>query len=223
VPPGQFEILTSPVADETWERIRQAAIDLVLAHGYDGFELDDLCARAGVSRAEFDARFSNRRECLDLTYEANIAEFDQATFSPYLQAPNWREGLRAAAYGSAMYLRGHSRELRYGELRRREGGALEQTARDRYLQRVVDLIDAGRSEARNPEALGRATAESILGSIYELAVKRLAGSGDDGPTLEIVPELMYIAVRPYLGHEAALEELTMPVPPSLSALEASDD
>jgi AcrR family transcriptional regulator len=216
MPPGEFEVLPSPVIDGTWEQIRQAAIDLVIARGYHGFEIDHLCARAGVSRADFDARFADLGECLDRTYEANIAEFDQATVGPYLEAPTWREGIRAAAYGSAVYLTGHRRERIYGERRKREGGAVEQAAREVYLERIVDLIDAGRFEAKNPEALGRATAEAILGSIYELVLKRLDRPGKDGPGLEIVPELMYIAVRPYLGHEAALEELNAPVPPSLA-------
>lgn len=213
MPPGQFQILPSPVVDEVWERIRQAAIDLVIERGYNAFEVDDICARADVSRAQFDARFADRRDCLDRTYQANLAEFDQAAFGPYLRAPTWREGLRAAAYGSALHLDGHRRELRYGELRRREGGAIEENARDLYLERIVDLIDAGRSEASAPEALGRATAESIIGSIYELVLKRLDRPGKE-PDLTIVPELMYMAVRPYLGQEAALEELRMPAPRS---------
>ena len=215
MPPGQFQVLSSPVADEIWERVRQATIDLVIERGYNAFEVDDLCARADVSRAEFDARFAGCRDCLDRTYEANIAEFDQATFGPYLQAPTWREGLRAAAYGSAVYLSGHCRERRYGELRKREGGAVEQSARDLYMQRIVDLIDAGRFEASCPEELSRATAEAIFGSIYELVLKRL-GKTKAAPDLEIVPELMYVAVRPYLGHRAALEELSRPVPASLA-------
>ncbi len=216
MPPGRFEVLPSPVEDKTWERIRQAAIDLVIERGYAAVEADDLCARAGTSRAEFDVRFADCRDCLDRTYEANIAEFDRAVFGPYLRASTWREGLRAAAYGAAVYLIGHSRERLYGELRRREGGAVAEVARDLYLRRIVDLIDAGRFEARDPEAIGRATAEAILGSIYELVLKRLGRTDGKEPDMEIVPELMYIAVRPYLGNEAALEELA--IPPSQEVL-----
>jgi len=37
--------------------------------------------------------------------------------------------------------------------------------------------------------------------------------------VELVPELMYGAVRPYLGEEAARRELTIPPPPDLAESE----
>ncbi len=163
-------------------------MDLVIERGYEAFSVEDIRARAGVSQAEFDARFTSLHDCLDGTYEANIAEFDQALVGPYLEAPSWREGLRAGAYGAAAHLRGHRRERRYGELRNGRGGPMELAARDRYLQRVVDLIGAGRFETGDPEAFGRATAEAALGSVYELLLKRLRETGGEDPGLAIVPE-----------------------------------
>jgi AcrR family transcriptional regulator len=205
--PPDIEPLPSPAGDETWERFRQAAIDLAIEHGYYGFEVPDIVERANASRAGFDARFSGRTDCCDRAYEANISDFDHALVVPYLKAPTWREGLRAGAYGVAEYLTHHRRERRFGELRMREGGPMEQAARDRYLQRVVDLIDFGRTEMSDPEALGRSTAEGVLGSIHGLLLSRLKEE-PGGPGLEIIDDLMYLAVRPYVGHEAAMRELS---------------
>jgi AcrR family transcriptional regulator len=206
--PPDIEPLSSPVGDEIWELFRQAAMDLAVERGYYGFEVSDIVERAGASRAEFDARFSGKRDCCDRTYEANIADFDQALVGPYLQAPSWREGLRAGAYGAAEYLPHHRRERRFGELRMREGGPMELAAKDRYLQRVVDLIDVGRCEASDPDAISRSTAEGALGSIYGLMLKRLGEpGGEEGLSLEIIDDLVYLAVRPYVGHEAGVREL----------------
>jgi AcrR family transcriptional regulator len=175
--PPDITPLPSPVGDETWERFRQVSLDLAIERGYYGFEASDIVERAGASRVEFDARFTGKRDCCDRTYEANIAEFDQALVDPYLRAPSWREGIRAGAYGAAEYLRHHRRERRYGELRMREGGPMEQAKKDHYLQRVVDLIDVGRCEMSDPDALGRSTAEGVVGSIYGLLLKRLGSPG----------------------------------------------
>lgn len=222
MPPAPLRALPSPVADEVWERIRQATIDLTIERGYECFEVADVLARAGASRAEFDARFSGLADCRDRVYEANTAEFDQTLVGPYLRAPSWREGLRAAIYGAAEYLPAHRRERHYGELRKRGAEPMALAICDRYLQRLVDLVDAGREEPGALGGLTRATAESTLGSIYVLLVKRLARTGGEEVVWEILPELMYLAVRPYLGQEAALEELRIPVsPPSRAAREAA--
>lgn len=208
--PPDIEPLPSPVADETWERFRQATMDLAIERGYYRFEVSDIVERSGASRAEFDARFTGKRECCDRTYEANIADFDQALIGPYRRAPSWREAIRAGAYGAAEYLLDHRRERRFGEIRMRDGGPMEQAVRDRYLQRIVDLIDVGRCEMSDPDAISRSTAEGVLGSIHGLLVSRLAESEGDGMSLEIIDDLMYLAVRPYIGHEAGIRELSTP-------------
>jgi AcrR family transcriptional regulator len=205
--PPELTPLQSLVADETWERFRQATIDLALERGYDAFEVSDIVERAGASRAEFDACFTGKRDCCDRTYEANIADFDQALLGAYLQAPSWREGVRAGVYGAAEYLRDHGRERRFGEIRMRFGGPMEQAARDRYLQRIVDLIDVGRCEMSDPNAISRTTAEGVLGSMHQLLLSRLKESDGDGPGPEIIDDLMYLALRRYIGHEAGIGEL----------------
>jgi AcrR family transcriptional regulator len=214
--PPDIEPLPRPVADETWEKLRQATMDLAIERGYYAFDVSDIIERAGVSRAEFDARFTGKRDCCDRTYEANNADFDQAFVGPYLQAPSWREGLRAGAYGAVEFLRHARRERRFGEVRMREGGLMEQAKRDFYLQRFVDLIDVGRCEMSNPDAVNRNVAVGVLGSIYGLLVRRLEKTGEEGIGIEIIDDLMYLAVRPYLGQAVALEELSTPAPPSVA-------
>lgn len=85
---------------------------------------------------------------------------------------------------------------------------MAQALRDRYLQRIVDLIDQGRADMDDPEALGRGVAEGVCGAIYSFLIHELQkdAAGIRTPE-EFVPDLMYIAVRPYLGHAAAQEEL----------------
>jgi hypothetical protein len=78
---------------------------------------------------------------------------------------------------------------------------------------IVDLIDAGRNELADPDAIGRGVAEGVLGSIYEITIRDLASGLGTSSAEAIVPQLMYVAVRPYVGHELAREELVLPAPP----------
>ena len=65
------------------------------------------------------------------------------------------------------------------------------------------LIDRGE--------LDRAVAEAVVGSIQRRVVSGLR-AGELAGGHAFVPELMCIAVRPYLGRQAAREGLTIPPP-----------
>lgn len=191
----------------SWGRLRQAVIDEVLEHGYEGLEIDRAVARAGLDRGDFERLFEGKEDCCLRVYEANMADFDGLVFGAYEAEGTWRDGLRSAAYAAARYLRDHPREVVFGEIQMREGGEMAQALRDNYLQRIVDLIDAGRHEMDNPEELGRGVAEGVCGSIYNFLIRELQAEGGVLSPEDLIPDLMYIAVRPYLGHDAAQEEL----------------
>ncbi len=67
-------------------------------------------------------------------------------------------------------------------------------------------------EMSDPDALSRTTAEGVLGSIYGLLLNRLGETDGEGVGWEIFDDLMYLAVRPYVGHEAGMRELSTSAP-----------
>jgi hypothetical protein len=70
----------------------------------------------------------------------------------------------------------------------------------------VDLIDAGRAHAEDPEGLSRGTAEMAAGSIYVITQNKiLEGRLERGENFLV--DLVYLAVLPYLGARAAASEL----------------
>lgn len=196
-------------------QIRAAMLDLVVESGYEGTTLEALCARAGVDRAGFERHYRDLEDCYVRLFEEFTAEFDRATFGPFEGSGTWRERLRAAAYGAARYIRDHPRESAFSSTLMFAAGPVAQAHRERHLRRLVGLIDAGREEMERPEEVSVAVAEAALGSIYAVATRRIA-AGESASLEELVPELMYLAVRPYLGHEVAREELEIPPPPEPS-------
>lgn len=199
--------------DEQHDRICRALVDLVLERGYEQTGIDALVARAGVEREEFDRLFSSREDCFMQTYQAYFVDvLEPKVYAAYEAHDNWRDSLRAAAYQAARFVRDHPRAARFGSIEMMQVGPLAQAHREAQLHRMVDLIDAGRQELDDPDSVGRAAAEATFGSIYAISLRRIeAGETDDVDSF--VPELMYVAVRPYLGHEIAQEELSIPPPP----------
>lgn len=202
--------------DPEGERICQAMIDVVIERGYEEATIDAVVAQAGVERAAFDRHFVDKEDCFMQTYRSHVADpFEAAVFGAYEAHESWRDGLRACAYEAARFIRDNPRECRFGSIEMMQVGPVAQAHRERQLHGIVDLIDAGRQELDDPDSVGRGAAEAALGSIYLTAVKELGQGNSEG--VGMVPELMYLAVRPYLGDEVAREELTMPPPPERGA------
>jgi hypothetical protein len=83
------------------------------------------------------------------------------------------------------------------------------------FNRLVELLDEGSSEAGGPESPGLATAIGVGGVVFARIQEGVVNGELEELGEEEVPQLMYAAVFPYLGAEAAAEELRIPPPPDL--------
>lgn len=201
------------MSDERDRRIKEALLDLVDERGYEDVTVADVVAHVGVERADFDRRFADKEELCVAVFEDVARSAEVEVMAAFAAGGSWRDSLRGSAYAMVRFMRDHPREVGFGALHILAAGDLAQVYREQQLQRWVDLIDLGRQELDDPDSMGRAVAEGVLGSIHGRLLKELAeGEGTDSLE-QFVPELMYIAVRPYLGHEVAKEELKMPAPP----------
>lgn len=201
------------------ERLLLAVFDLVLERGYAATTAEALCERAEVPRSFFDEVFGDVQTCVTALYEEINARFDEWVLPAYERESRWRDGLRAAAYAAADFFASHSREVRFCTVAILGAGDLVAAKRDADLQRFVDLIDAGRGELPDPEAVGRGVAESSFGAIFERLVRDASRGGGARRARDLVPQLMYLAVRPYVGHAKAMEEFSIPPPPLASGPE----
>lgn len=193
------------------DRIREAMMDLALERGWEKVTLGAVLERADVDRVEFERHFADLRDCYLQIYLENAAEFDQCIFTAFDEAPNWREGVRAAAYAAARHIRDHPRGASFSLLQRFNVDDVIQVHRERQLRGIVERIDRGREELDDPDSISPLVAEGVMGSVYELMIGEFQ-RGKGARVEEFVPTLMYMAVLPYLGREAALEELSIPPP-----------
>jgi AcrR family transcriptional regulator len=197
------------------ERIREALMDLAVELGWEGLTLEAVLERADVERAEFERHFDGLEDCYLQIYRENAAEFETPLIAAFDAGPTWREGARAAVYLAARHIRDHPRGAAFSLLQRFNVDDLIQEHRERQMRMIVERIDLGRQEMDDPDSLSPQVAEGIMGSIFEMLMGEFQrGNGDR--IEEFVPTVMYVGVLPYLGHEAALEELTIPPPPDPS-------
>jgi hypothetical protein len=74
-------------------------------------------------------------------------------------------------------------------------------------------------ESDDPDSVPRDIATGAFGSVYEFLVKQFHDGADISRLERYVPDLMYLAVSPYVGHDRAREELLIPPPPAGESFE----
>lgn len=193
-------------------RIAAAAFDIVLESGYGETTVEAVCERAEVSQVEFERHFADLQACVGGIYGEINDRFDRHVQAAYDSQPDWRSSLRAAAYAAADFFAAHPREVRFCTVAIMDAGEMVAARRDANLQRFVNLIDAGRAELPDPGSVGRGVAESTVGAIFERLLRDTRRGVGAGNARDVVPELMYLAVRPYLGHAEAMKEFSVPPP-----------
>jgi AcrR family transcriptional regulator len=217
-PPARVASNGRPEPPDERQRIVAAMVELVAEQGYKATTVKQLLQRAGVRRADFRRLFSGKRACFLEAYGEMSERFASRVFTAFEGEKEWRDGLRAAAYAAARWVGEHPHEARYATIEMMAAGAFAVERREATLRRFVELLDAGREQLDEPDSVSRAMAEGIVGGILGMLTKNLRQGGRRARPEDFVPELMFLAVRPYLGHEAAREELTMP-PPAVPGLE----
>ncbi len=206
------EELTEPPSDHRRSPVFAALIDLCWERDVTAVTVADLVARSGIERAEFERRFKDVDGCLDQFFEAEKA----AMFHRYAMArapePDWRGRLRATAYELLAFLDEDSRAAKLTSVDVRMASERVQLNWAGTFVRFVDYVDEANAELPPDEQRGREIAESVCGGIFQQLWARIGGGGEPPDPREVVPELMYTAVLPYLGEEAARVELTIGPP-----------
>jgi len=220
-PPARVASNGRPEQAGERQRIVAAMVELVAEQGYKATTVKQLLQRAGVKRADFRRLFSGKRACFLEAYEEMSERFASRVFTAFEAEKEWRAGLRVAAYAAARWVGEHPREVRYATIETMAAGAFAVERREATLRRFVELLDAGREQLDEPDSVSRAMAEGIVGGILGMLTKNLRQEVRARPE-DFVPELMFLAIRPYLGHEAAREELSMP-PPREAGLEPTTE
>jgi hypothetical protein len=192
-----------------------AVIAVVVEHGCAEAEVEQICERAGVERGEFEAFFDDKNDAILRVFVATTEDYKAEAGGAFASGGEWPDSLRAAAYATVRWIRRYPEATRFGLLSMLEAGDMALVHREATIRWCADLIDQGRAVAPNPDQVPAGAAMMSVGAVIEILAR--VEQGTIPPTrIARVSQLMYGAVRPYLGEERARRELSIPPPPDLS-------
>ncbi|HXF31275.1 MAG TPA: TetR/AcrR family transcriptional regulator [Solirubrobacterales bacterium] len=203
-----------PDPDPFADPLSVALLDLIFERGYEAIDEQAIARRADTSLEEFYRRFTDRRDCTVKTMELCVRDFEWLVESSYMTGVDWQEGLRACAWAAADYVDEHRQlvwVLTVGLLQAKS--EMLRVMREEWLMYGARIIERGRAAAPDPDMVPAGAALNAMGSIAQLLTHRMQKGEINSSPHEAVPQLLYLSVRPYLGEEAARQELHAPRPP----------
>ncbi len=190
------------------ERLLEAMVRVAAAKGYEATTVTDVVEMAGVSRATFYELFDDRESCFLEAYDAVIdvlvahvsTAFETASDEP------WPERMKAAL-GALVGLLGAETDI--ARMATVEVTAAGGDARARYraaLARFTPFLEEGRAYSGQGNALPADTASFAVGGATSMIVDEIR-AGRGGELDRILPDLVFAVLMPYLGPEAAEDEM----------------
>lgn len=188
-----------------------AMMEVALERGYREASLAEIATRAGVGITDLERTFANKDALALRVMEVGSAEVRERVGRAFAEGGEWPGALRAAAWELARWIGENPAAIRFGMVGVLDAGEMTLVRREELFRWFAGLVDAGRAVAPHFDEVPEAAPTMVVGAIVELLRREV-----DGSSIESIPRLvapmMYLAVLPYLGEEAAAEELTTTPP-----------
>lgn len=183
-------------------------VRVAAAKGYEATTVADVTETASVSREVFDATFVGKAGCFLEAYDAIIDVLVAHVSTAYESTVGqpWPDRIVAALRALVDLL---AREHDIARMAMVEVTAVGEDARIRYrgaLGRFTYFLEEGRLAAADGEELPADTARFAIGGATSMIFDEVRAGR--GPELRrILPELVFAVLMPYLGPEAAEDEM----------------
>jgi AcrR family transcriptional regulator len=183
------------------QRIIDGMVESCAEKTYAATTIADIVSRASISRTTFYKRFSGKRECFDAALDWCLEELKAAATGSCSASYSPAEAVRTAvaAMLDLMAARPALAQLAMGE-----ATFVEADASRRYLRILIPALENLWDTTGEPRHSG-ADPRLSLGRAQVLVYNQvLAGRTEQLP--ELLPELVYLALLPFAGHEEALRQ-----------------
>lgn len=179
-------------------------LEAVGIRGYEQTTVQNAITQAGLYRQAFYDNFEDKEDCFLHAIDAGSAWIELAMREAAAPETTWRGQLRGALAGLLTFLDEQPEIGRALLVEVHAAGPRAVEKRTEVMERAAEKVDLAREES--DAAAPAISAEAIVAGILAVLHTRLAArkAGNFSPLL---PELMYLAVLPYFGADAASDEM----------------
>jgi AcrR family transcriptional regulator len=188
-------------ADNQRQRIIDAMIDSCAEKTYAATTITDIVARARISRTTFYKQFDDKRACFDAAIGHCIEQLQEVAASAHMGEDAPADAVRKA---TSAVIEALAERPGLAQLLTGDAIAVDPQVIECYRKATIPALEAlwsrsdGAAETRSDPRLAFGKAQVLI--LNQIAI----GEADRLP--ELLPELVYLAVSPFGGHDAALHQ-----------------
>lgn len=179
-------------------RILDAAEGLVGERGCAGATIEAIVKAAGVSSATFYEHFEDKAGCYLAAFDRAVAEGTEALLDAAPPGASWPERIATALRALLAEFDARPGRARLCLIEAPAGPAALSARYEATLDRAARALRAGRELETAPAGLPETLEEATAGGVAHLLRERLERGDGDGLG-ELYPQLVEIALTPYLG------------------------
>jgi len=202
LPRGRHGLPRRFIVHNQRERMLLAVAEAVAEQGFATTTVADIIARARLSRRTFYEHFADKEECFLAAYDTVVEQLLGAVGQAYEQAESWPQKVHDGLETFLAYLAAEPAFARMCIVEVVAAGAEARGRRDAAMRVFVDFLEPGRAAAPKGVVVPSLAADVVVGGLYEIIYSRLQRNAAD-ELVEMLPELLYCALVPFLGHQAA--------------------
>jgi AcrR family transcriptional regulator len=199
LPPGRHGLPRVFVAENQRERLLNGVVEAVAERGWNATTIAAITAAAKISRRTFYEYFEGKEDCFGAAYEMIEAHVLDSMLAAPGAAEPWPDRVRARL---AALLDVLSRDAAVARCFLIEPLAAGGEVATRYREAMQLLAAALRPEPPPSELNMEVRDQALVGGIATLIVRRL-NTGGARRLLELLPDLVELALAPYVGRQEA--------------------
>ncbi len=199
-------------------RIIEAMVSSCAEKSYPATTISDIVGRASISRTTFYKRFSGKRDCFDAAIDACIEEIREVASATSV---GWSSPPEAVRKTTAALLELMAAKPAMAQVLTGDAVWVDPSVSDRYRRLLIpalkSLLDpAGEAKAKHLSpglAFGRA----------QLLIFNEVAAGRSERLQALHPEIVYLLLAPFVGHDEALTQSRLAEPRPHADLTSGSD
>lgn len=183
------------------QKVIEAMIEICAEKTFAATTIADVVGRASVSRTTFYKHFDDKRACFDAALDDCVGQLREAAVTARTAADTPPQAIRkaTAAILGLLAARPALAQVALGE-----AVSVDSAVVERYREMVIPAVECCWTIA-GEEMRGSSDPRIAFGRVQILLFEQIsAGKVKQLPAL--LPEVVYIAVLPFAGHEEALRQ-----------------
>jgi len=204
LPRGRHGLPPELVAQSQRERLLAAVARVTARKGYRASSVADILKEAGVGRESFYRQFKDKEDCFLAANDALIDNLEAQIEQAYGQPGPWPARVRSGLAAALQWFASNPEIARVMMIEMGTVGPIASVRFQDALGRFTLLLDEGREQTEGARPLTNLAV--IAGGAVFARVYEEVTLGNARDLTQLLPQLTFELLLPYLGEEAAVRE-----------------